>query len=121
MEQRSTTASTSVRIIAISRSAIAAMDGARGGEPRVVDEDFDGESPLGQGGGQPAPGTSVGEVEGNDFGPDPVGLVELGPELGEARLASGHQGDAVAAPGQLPGQIGADARRCAGHHSGGVG
>ena len=101
--------------------AIAVVDGARGGETRVVDEHFDGESPFGQGAGQPTPGISVGEVERDHLGPHPVGLVELGGELGEARFATGDQRDAVAALGQFPGQIGADARRSAGDKSGGRG
>ena len=38
----------------------------------------------------------------------------------EAVLAARHEGDAVAAPGELAGDLGADARRGAGHDGGGV-
>ncbi len=90
--------------------AVAAVHRAGGAEPGVVDEHFHGEAALEQDVGEPTPRRGVGEVERDHLSAGAVGVVELGGELGEALLAPGQQGDAVPPPGELSGQVGADAR-----------
>ena len=90
------------------------------GEAGVVDEDVDAEPARLDLSGQLAAGVGVGEVGCDHLGADLVGDDQLVGERLEPVFAAGDQGDAVAAPRELPGDFGADTGRGAGHDGGGV-
>ena len=98
---------------------IRAVDRARAAEAGVVDEDLDVE-PKRLDLRQHLVAAGVGaEVGGDVLGADAVRLVELLGERLQAILAAGDEGHAVAAGGELAGDLLADARRSAGDEGGG--
>ena len=100
---------------------VGAHDRAHGGESGVVDQDLDAQAEPVDPGRQLAPGRFVGQVRGQDLGPDPRGAGDGGGQLLQAVLAPGHQRHPVAAASELAGHLGPDARRGAGDQAGGGG
>ena len=101
---RSATATTSTSIMFISAAGSASRDRTERRQPGVVHEDVGREAQLVDPVEQHRRAAAVGQVGGQDLGPD-AGRAELVGQLGELVGAAGDQGDPVAAAGQLAGQL----------------
>ena len=95
-------------------------DRSEGGEAGVVDEHVGGEAEPGDPVEQPGTRRPVGEVGGEHGGAAALGGDLLGQRL-ELVGGAGDQGDVVAATDELARDLGADALRGAGDHTGAVG
>ena len=85
---------------------VALVDRSHGGEPGVVHEHVDGEAALLDVGDElRRASASSAEVGDGDLGADAVGRRQLVGERPQRLLPPGDEGDAMAALGQLPGQV----------------
>ncbi len=118
--QRSTTATTSSSIIAISASGSAFATAPSVERPGVVDQDLGGGAEGGDLIEETGANLAVHEVGGQHVG-EPAGGGDLVGERGELVGRTGHQGDPLAAPGEVTRDLGPDAGGGAGDHSSAVG
>ena len=110
------TASTLTRTCAISSATGVFGHRAHGADAGVVDQDVDGQPAAVDLVEQAGAGGGIGDVAGDHLDADAAG--EFVGQLAQPVLAAGDQRDAVAAGGQLAGDVGADARRGPGDDGG---
>ena len=109
-----TTASTSTRTCSSSRAGSASANAPPVAKPGVVDEDLDVEPERLDAAREPVSRSRLRQVATERLGPHAVLLAQLVRELVEPGFAPRDEEHAVAAPGQLAGDLGADSRRGAG-------
>ena len=99
---------------------VRAVDRAHGREAGVVDQDVDGQASLLDQGGELAARARIGQVGRHHLGSHAVCVCDLVRQRLQPVFAPCHQREAVPAPRELAGDLGADARRRAGDEGGGV-